>query len=123
MASMTVILGEAPYGKERAYSTLRFILAALSEEHKVKFFLLEDAVFLAKKGQNPPEFPGLMDAHMPNCEELLKTVIKQGADVKACGVCCKERALKQGELIEGVHISGMRDLITWVMETDKTVSF
>lgn len=123
MAKITVILGEVPYGKERAYSTLRFILAALSEGHEVNLFILEDAVFLAKRGQNPPEFPGLMDEHMPNCEKLLKSAIKQGAKIKACRVCSEERGLKEEEFIEGVEIGGMRDLVKWVVESDKTVFF
>ena len=123
MSSITVVVGEPPYGKERVYSTLRFILAAISEGHLVNLFILEDAVFLAKRGQDPPEFPGLMEEHMPNCEELLKAAIKQGLKVKACGVCSQERALKKDELIDGVEIAGMRDLVKWVVDSDKTLFF
>ncbi|MDZ7261050.1 MAG: DsrE family protein [candidate division KSB1 bacterium] len=123
MASITVVIAEPPYGKERLYTTLRFVLAALADGHPVNLFLLEDAVFAARKGQKPPELPGLLDERMPNCEELLKTVVRQGAQVKACGVCCTERAVTQDQLVEGVKIASMRDLVNWVVETDKVVFF
>ncbi len=124
MASITVVMGDPPYGKQRAYTALRFILAALYEKHAINLFLLEDAVYLAKKGQDPKEMPALLTHEtMPNAEELLRAAIKQGAKVGACGVCCSERALKQEELVEGCQISSMKNLVNWVVESDKTVFF
>ena len=123
MATITVIIGESPYSRERIYSMLRFTLAALSEGHRVNLFAFEDALFAAKKGQKPPEFPGTMDEHMPNCEVLLKSAIRQGVVVKLCGVCAAERGVAAPELIDGVEIGSMRDLVQWVLESDKSVSF
>lgn len=124
MASITVVVGEPPYGKERVYSTLRFVLAALTEGHSVNLFIFEDAVFLAKKGQNPPEMPALLEREaMPNCEELLRAAIRQGVPVKVCGVCAAERAVRQEELVEGCQVSSMRDLVKWVVESDRVVFF
>ena len=122
MASITVVLAEAPYGKERFYSALRFLLVALHEGHKANLFLLEDAVFAAKKGQSPPEMP-VGDAAMPNCEELLKAAIAEGLDIRACRVCCLERGLRDDEVIAGVQIGSMLDLVNWVVESDKTLFF
>jgi tRNA 2-thiouridine synthesizing protein D len=124
VASITVIIGDPPYGKQRAYTALRFVQAASFEKHSVNLFLLEDAVFLAKKGQEPKEMPSLLEhAAMPNCEELLKAAVKQGAKVGICGVCCSERALKQEELVEGCKISSMKNLVKWVVESDKVMFF
>ncbi len=123
MATITVIVGEPAYGKQRVYTTLRFALAALSQGHRVNLFILEDAVLAAKKGQKPTEFPGVLDGHMPNCEELIKAVIRQGAKVKACGVCVKERGITQNELVKGVEIAGMPALVDWVVESDKVIGF
>jgi tRNA 2-thiouridine synthesizing protein D len=96
----------------------------LFEKHSVNLFLLEDAVFLAKKGQEPKEMPSLLEHEaMPNCEELLKACIKQGVTVGICGVCCSERALKQEELVKGCQISSMKNLVKWVVESDKVVPF
>ena len=123
MAKITVTTGEAPYGTQRPYTMMRFVLAALSEGHGVNLFLFEDAVAMAKKGQKTPDFPGVLNEKMPNAEELLAAGIKAGAVVRACGVCCQERAIKQEEMIEGAVISGMKDLVEWVAESDKVVSF
>jgi tRNA 2-thiouridine synthesizing protein D len=122
MASITVVLAEAPYGKERFYSALRFLLVSLHEGHKANLFLLEDAVFAAKAGQEPPEMP-VGNARMPSCEELLKAAILEGLDVRACRVCCSERGLRDNEVIDGVRIGSMLDLVNWVVESDKTLFF
>jgi tRNA 2-thiouridine synthesizing protein D len=122
MASITVVVADAPYGKERMYSALRFLLVALHEGHKTNLFLLEDAVFAAKKGQAPPEMP-VGDARMPSCEELLNAAILEGLEVKACRVCCTERGVRDDEVIEGVTIGTMLDLVNWVVESDKALFF
>lgn len=123
MATITVIVGDPPYGKERLYSALRFVLAALHEEHSVNLFLFEDAVFGPKKGQNPPEIPVMLDQRMPSCEELLRACLLEGAKIKLCGVCARERGVTQEEILEGIEIATMRDLVQWVVESDKVVSF
>lgn len=123
MATMTVILGEPPYGKERAYTTLRFVLAAMHEGHEINLFLMEDAVFLAKKGQKPADMPAVLDERMPSGEALLKAAIDKGVKVKICGVCARERALEQEELIPGATIGSMQNLVQWIAQTDRVVTF
>ncbi len=122
MATLTVIAGDPPYGKERVYTALRFSLVALHEGHQVNLFFLEDAVFAAKSGQKPPEMP-VGEAGMPNCEELLRAAILEGLTVKACRVCSAERGLRAEEMVEGVEIASMADLVDWVVRSDRTVSF
>lgn len=122
MAIITVAVGDPPYGKERVYTALRFSLVALHEGHQVNFFLFEDAVFAAKRGQRPPEMP-VGDAGMPNCEELLRASIQEGLKVKACRVCSAERGLSQEEVVEDVETGSMADLVDWVVNSDKTVTF
>ena len=122
MATITVVVGDPPYGRERVYTALRFSLVALHEGHQVNMFILEDAVFAAKRGQKPPEMP-VGDAGMPNCEELLRASIQEGLKVKACRVCSANRGLMAEELIEGVEMASMADLVDWVVSGDRTVSF
>jgi tRNA 2-thiouridine synthesizing protein D len=120
MATITLALADAPYGRERFYTALRFLLVALHEGHKANLFLLEDAVYAGKKGQAPPEMP-VGSERMPNCEELLKAAVLEGLDVRACRVCCSERGVTQDELIDGVEIGSMLDLVNWVVESDKAL--
>ena len=122
MATITVVVGDAPYGKQRLYTALRFLLVALHEGHKANLFLLEDAVFAAKKGQQPPAMP-VGDAGMPNCEELLRAAVLEGLTIKACRACSSERGLQPDELMAGVDIGSMLDLVNWVVESDRTLFF
>jgi len=122
MATITVVVGDPPYGKERVYTALRFSLVALHEGHQANLFILEDAVFAAKRGQRPPEMP-VGGAGMPNCEELLRASIQEGLKVKACRVCSAERGLSQEEMVEDVEMATMADLVDWVVNSDKTVTF
>lgn len=122
MAAITVVVGDAPYGKQRVYTALRFLLVALHEGHQANLFLLEDAVFAAKKGQQPPEMP-VGDAGMPNCEQMLLGAVLEGLQIKACRVCCLERGLQPEEIIDGVTVASMADLVNWVVESDRTVFF
>ncbi|MBI4236437.1 MAG: DsrE family protein [Chloroflexi bacterium] len=122
MATITVIVGDPPYGKERVYSTLRFVLAALQQGHQVNLFLFEDAVFTPKKGQSPHEFPAVLDQRMPDCEALLEAAIRRGARVSLCGVCASERGMGPNDLSAG-EIGGMPQLVQWVLESDRVVCF
>ncbi len=112
---ITVIISQAPYGRERAYTALRFALTALLEGEDVKIFLIEDGVYLAKRDQDPDE--------MPNHLELLKQCIEQGAEVKACGPCSKARGLSEDDFIDGVEVATMHDLVNWVRESDNVIFF
>jgi len=122
MATITVVAGDAPYGKQRVYTALRFLLVALHEGHQANLFLMEDAVFASKRGQRPPEMP-VGDAGMPNCEELLRGALQEGLQIKACRVCCLERGVQPEEVMEGVTVASMLDLVNWVVESDRTVFF
>ena len=81
LVTFTIIINEAPYAKERALSALRFAWTADIEGHKVKIWLFENGVYLAKKGQKPAQ--GLI-----NYGQMLEVLIKGGVEVKACVVCC-----------------------------------
>lgn len=111
----TVIITTAPYGQERAYSALRFALTSLLEDIEINIFLLEDGVYVAKNNQNPAE--------VPNYLEYLENCIEAGAVVKVCGPCCKARGLSESDLIEGVQLATMHDLVAFVKESDKVITF
>lgn len=115
MAIFTVVVMEAPYGREKAYTALRFVLSAALEGHTVKLFLVQDGVFVAKKGQAPDAFP--------NIGGLLEEAIKEGVEVKACTPCCKARSVSSAEVVKGVAMATMSDLVHWSVESDKVMTF
>lgn len=123
MSKFTAILYDGPYRTQRAYSALRFVLASRFEEHEVRLFLMEDAVMVAKDGQDPQELPAEKDARLPNAQIMLKEALKNGATVMACGACCQERGIKKSEIIEGVTLATILDFVEWVDWADKVVTF
>ncbi len=55
MADVLFILNEAPYGSERTYNALRLAVTLSAQpEHRVRLFLMGDAVLSAKAGQEVP---------------------------------------------------------------------
>jgi tRNA 2-thiouridine synthesizing protein D len=116
LVTMTIIIFEAPYAKERALSALRFAWTADLEGHTVKIWLFENGVYLAKKGQKPAQ-------GLTNYGQMLEDMIKGGVEVKACVVCAEARGLAQSELIDGVKLATVHDLVEWTVNSDKVVTF
>jgi tRNA 2-thiouridine synthesizing protein D len=116
MVTFTVLINEAPIGKERAFTGLRFATTCVLEGHTVKLFLMENGVYVAKKGQNP-------SADASNLGEYLKELIEGDVEVKACVVCCKARGLSESDLIAGIKVASMNELVEWTATSDKVVVF
>ena len=115
MVSIAVGLGSPAYSSERAFTALNFIHTALMEGHELKVFLFEDGIFLSKRGQDPGNFA--------NPLPWLETIIEEGAEVKFCGTCAKERGLTEEEIIEGVRKGTMADFVGMVSSADRSVIF
>ena len=112
------IINDASYGTEKAFNAMRLAMT-LQKEHKdvvVNVFLLADAVTCAIPKQQTP------DGYY-NLERMLKSVIRKGGSIKACGGCLDARGLKEVVLIEGVESSTMKQLTQWTYDADKVVTF
>ena len=133
--SLTIIINQAPYVGERAWNALRLAITAKAKNIDVKIFLIDDGIYVARKGQQPPE-------GTPNLEELLKRAIDMGTEVKVCGTCIdargfepeneefgicfigkREDSLTPEDLIDGAIMGSMMDLTDWIMKNDKVASF
>ncbi|NQT24897.1 DsrE family protein [candidate division KSB1 bacterium] len=113
-----IVINDAPYGTEKAYNALRLAMT-LQKEHRdvqVRVFLMADAVGAALPNQKTP------DGYY-NIERMLKSVLNNGGEVKACGGCSQARGLAELQLIEGVKISNMKEFTQWSVEADKIMSF
>jgi uncharacterized protein involved in oxidation of intracellular sulfur len=112
------IVNDAPYGTEKAYNAFRLAMA-LQKEHDevgVWIFLMADAATCALPRQKTP------DGYY-NIERMLKSLIRKGALIKACGTCADARGLRELTLVEGVELSTMSQLAQWVAEADKVLTF
>jgi tRNA 2-thiouridine synthesizing protein D len=116
LTTFTIIIYEAPYAKERALSALRFAWTADIEGNKVKVWLFENGVYLAKKGQKPAQ-------GLTNYGQMLEDMVKGGIEVKACVVCAEARGVKPEELIDGVKLATIHELIEWTVNSDKVITF
>ena len=118
MQDITIIVNGAPYGTEGPYNALRLASALVGGERKanVHLFLMADAVFSAKQGQDVPE-------GYYNAEKMISGVVKNGASVQLCGTCCRARGLTSEQIVEGASISSMIELANHVIESDKVISF
>jgi tRNA 2-thiouridine synthesizing protein D len=116
LVTFTIIIYEAPYAKERALSALRFAWTADLEGHKVRLWLFENGVYLAKKGQKPAQ-------GLTNYGQTLEDLIKDGVEVKACIVCAEARGLAQADLMDGVKIATVHELVEWTVNSDKVIVF
>jgi tRNA 2-thiouridine synthesizing protein D len=116
MATFTIIIFEAPYAKERALSALRFAWTADLEGNKVRIWLFENGVYLAKKGQKPAQ-------GLTNYGQMLEDMIKGCVEVKACIVCCDARGLTQSDLFDGIKIATIHELVEWTTSSDKVITF
>ncbi len=116
MATLTVIIFEAPYAKERALSALRFAWTADLEGHNIRIWLFENGVYLAKKGQKPAQ-------GLTNYGQMLQDMIASGVEVKACVVCAEARGLTQTDFLDGVKIATVHELVDWTITSDKVITF
>jgi len=112
-----LILNDPPYGTERSYNGLRVALAlAKTRKHSLRVFLMADAAFVGKRGQNVPK-------GFYNIGNMIRGVAKLGADVAACGSCMDARGLSDDEMEEGVRRGSMELLAEWTDEADKVIVF
>ena len=123
MAKLFLTITEPAYGRQRFLTAYRFAMRARTENHQITIILLEDAVSVAKKGQQTTEMPGVMDEVPPNCEELVKAALKSGIEIYVCGTCSLERGLKETELIERVKLINIGQFVEKVIAADKVVNF
>jgi len=114
--TVTLIINEAAYGKERAWNALRLAMAMMVKDMKVNIFLLEDGVTVAKKGQRPPE-------GYYNLEKMLTELVQSGAKVRVCGTCLQARGMSRDDLVSGVEVGKMLDLVQWVKDSKSVLSF
>lgn len=116
MKSFLFILNNAPYGDERAYNGLRLAGALASRPgHRVRVFLMADAVGCAKAGQKVPQ-------GYYNVELMLNKLMRHG-DVGLCGTCMDARGLTEADMAGGTKRSTLGELADWTAEADQVVVF
>ncbi|MBI5525632.1 MAG: DsrE family protein [Deltaproteobacteria bacterium] len=111
------VLNDPPYGTERSYNGLRLAGNILRKDPSVELavFLLGDAVFCAKAGQQTP------DGYY-NVERMLKPIVRSGK-VLLCGTCMNARGLGDDEILDGCTRSTLDELTELTLAAEKVLVF
>jgi uncharacterized protein involved in oxidation of intracellular sulfur len=114
-----LILNREPYdGTDVTWNALRFAGKLLEKGTEVRIFLMNDAVDLAREETAKP---GNYDQDLV---AMLKELIAKGASVKVCGTCMMRCGIHRGKpYFEGTEKATMDDLVEWVLESDRVLTF
>ncbi|HUT98904.1 MAG TPA: DsrE family protein [bacterium] len=119
-----IIVTHPPYGNETTRSALR-VARRLRKipDIELALFLMADSVYCARKGEAYAE--GVYDpelGHTYSAPQML-AVIKDNAEVFACGTCMGERDFKEDELIEDIAIGTLDVIAEYTAKADKVLTF
>ncbi|MFZ5800414.1 MAG: DsrE/DsrF/TusD sulfur relay family protein [Candidatus Omnitrophota bacterium] len=117
MDKVTVILNEGP-NTMRSWNGVRLASGLLDVNLQSEIVLFDEAVFCAKKAQNPPE-----DLKGLNLAQKLSDLIRLGVKVLVCGSCCDTKGLKKEELIEGAEVCCLTDVANAIKISKQTLVF
>ena len=115
---LLVILNGNPYdGSDVTRNALRLTDFALKAGDNASIFLMNDSIDLAREGVGQGEYDTDLTA-------MLKDLIIKNVPVKVCGSCLSRCGLHRGQpLINGAVESKMPELVEWIRQADKIVSF
>ena len=117
MEKVTIILNEGP-STMRSWNGIRLAGGLLDVNLHAEIVLFDEAVFCAKKAQNPPE-----DLKGLNLAKKLSDLIKIGVKILVCGSCCDAKGLKKEELIDGAEICCLNDVANAIKTSKETLVF
>ena len=85
---------------------------------EVRIFLINDSVDMARDVLKKP------DGYDQDLVQMLKDLIAQGVTVKVCGTCMARCGIQKNQpYLPGAEKSTMAQLATWVVESDRVLTF
>jgi uncharacterized protein involved in oxidation of intracellular sulfur len=117
--TVLIILNREPYdGTDVTWNGLRLAGKLREAGQNVRIFLMNDAVDLARDVTNKPE------SYDQDLVQMLRDLIKQGVVVKVCGTCMARCGIHKNQpYFEGAEKSTMGQLASWVVESERVISF
>ncbi len=91
----------------RATRAVFFAMVAHKEGKNVTLFLLDDGVFIARKGMAENIIAATGDA----CDDHLTYLQAQGVPILVCTPCAKARQINEEDLIEGARMGMGQEMI------------
>lgn len=115
--TLTMILTEGPYRSQYTDIAYEIAKSALNNKYNVNIFLYMDATHIPRKGQNPHSFPNVLGK--------IRSLIKMGADIRACVRCATARGYAcdaKFPYIKGISITNVYDIPEWIKKSDNVIS-
>jgi len=116
---LLIVLNRRPYNDghlvDVTWNALRLAQTSLAKGHEVKVFLMNEGVEIARPGLKAPE--GEIDL-----VQMLREQVAKGLEVKACTTCLKWHKIGL-DILPEVTAAGMIDLVNWMENADKVISF
>ncbi|MDP1930662.1 MAG: sulfurtransferase complex subunit TusD [Gammaproteobacteria bacterium] len=126
---LTVVVYSAPYSSQAAWSAYQFTRAALTAGHEIyRLFFYADGVHNSNALSIPPQdefdlvkaWQALISGHNIDAISCVSSALKRGV-VDAQEAARYERACSN--LVEGVSLSGLGQLVDATLVSDRVVSF
>lgn len=115
--SLLLVINRPPYdGTDVVWNALRLAAAALDQGLSVRLFLMNEGVDLAR----PSSAPAGAEFDLPS---MLADLMQKGAAVKLCQTCLTRCGIAAGESFPEADVAAMKDLVNWIAESDKVLSF
>jgi uncharacterized protein involved in oxidation of intracellular sulfur len=113
---LLIILSAKPYDStDIVWNGLRLIKKSIEMGFEVKLFSMNESVELVSNG--------LVGKESYDLQGMLIESINDGLDIRVCETCLKRAGIDSSKVIQGVKLSVMTDLVKWISECDKIVTF
>ncbi len=114
---LLLVINRAPYdGTDVAWNALRLARSAVEAGLTVRLFLMNEGVDLARLGAAPPgaEF---------DLSAMLVDLIEHGALVRLCQTCLTRCGIGTRDVIPQAEVAGMKDLVEWMQDSERALTF
>ena len=117
--NVLIIFNREPYDNtDVTWNGLRLAGQLLKSGQKVRIFLMNDSVDMARDLCKPP------DSYDQDLSNMLKDLIAKGVMVKVCGTCMARCGIhKNHPYFDGADKSTMPELAEWIIDSDKVLTF
>ena len=114
MKLLVIINCRADDGTDIAWNAVRLANKALEMGSEVRIFLLNDGVWNAHKSFAMAQI---------ETYALIEQALKTGAVLRACGTCIDRNHIEVADMHPEVIVSTLPDLVNWVADSDRIVTF
>ncbi|MFO7625715.1 MAG: DsrE family protein [Candidatus Fermentibacteraceae bacterium] len=114
-----IIFNREPYDNtDVTWNGLRLAGKLLDAGQDVRLFLMNDSVDMARDVCKPPE------GYDQDLSGMLKELIARGVPVKVCGTCMTRCGIYRNHpYFQGAESSTMPALASWVIDSDRVITF